>query len=75
MQRYDVYAADIGPKGFRVVEFDEYVTDETVTAVLDLLDDPQRVTAVTGHNYQLAARHYSYQTLSQSLQTMLAHLP
>lgn len=30
VQRYDVHAADIGPKGFQVVEFDEFITDEMV---------------------------------------------
>jgi len=30
VQRYDVYAADVGPKGFQVVEFDEFITDEAV---------------------------------------------
>jgi hypothetical protein len=29
-QRYDVYTADTGPKQFQVVEFDEFITDETV---------------------------------------------
>jgi mannosylglucosylglycerate synthase len=74
VQRYDVYAADIGPKGFQVVEFDEFITDKTVTAVADLLDNPHRVTQITGHNYRLAHEHYSLQVMVHQLQTLLAHV-
>lgn len=71
VQRYDVYAADIGPKGFRVVEFDEYVTDEVVTAVNHLLDNPQEVAEIAEHNYHIALQHYSYQTLQRGLQELV----
>jgi mannosylglucosylglycerate synthase len=70
VQRYDVYAADIGPKGFQVVEFDEFITDETVTAVTHLLDNPDQVAQMTDHNYRLAQQHYSFQTLARYLQTI-----
>jgi mannosylglucosylglycerate synthase len=75
VQRYDVYAADIGPKGFQVVAFDEFITDETVTAVTDLLDNPDQVAQMTDHNYHLALEHYSFHTVSRSLQTLLAQIP
>ncbi len=71
VQRYDVYAADIGPKGFRVVEFDEYVTDEVITAVNHLLDNPQEVAEIAEHNYHIALQHYSYQTLQHGLQELV----
>lgn len=71
VQRYDVYAADIGPKGFQVVEFDEYITDETITAVNRLLDDPAQVAQMAEHNYHIALQHYSYQTLQRLLQELV----
>jgi mannosylglucosylglycerate synthase len=71
VQRYDVYAADIGPKGFQVVEFDEYLTEETVTAVRQLLDNPQLTAVMVEHNYRLAVEHYGYATLRRSLQQLL----
>jgi mannosylglucosylglycerate synthase len=71
VQRYDVYAADIGPKGFQVVEFDEYITDETVTAVNHLLDNPAQVAQMAEHNYHIALQHYSYQTLQRLLQELV----
>lgn len=71
VQRYDVYAADIGPKGFQVVEFDEYLTDGVVTAVNNLLDNPSEVAKMAEHNYHLALQHYSYQTLQRCLQELV----
>jgi len=71
VQRYDVYAADIGPKGFQVVEFDEYLTEETVTAVRQLLDNPQLAAVMVEHNYRLAVEHYGYATLRRCLQQLL----
>jgi mannosylglucosylglycerate synthase len=71
VQRYDVYAADIGPKGFQVVEFDEYLTEETVTTVRQLLDNPQLTAVMVEHNYRLAVEHYGYATLRRCLQQLL----
>lgn len=74
VQRYDVYAADIGPKGFQMVEFDEFVTDETVKEVARLLDNPNRVAEMTDHNYRLAQTHYSFETLAVLLRGLVANV-
>lgn len=74
VQRYDVYAADIGPKGFHMVEFDEFITDETVEEVAHLLDHPDRVAEMTDHNYRLAQTHYSFETLAVLLQGLVANV-
>lgn len=71
VQRYDVYAADIAPKGFQLVEFDEFITDEAVTAVTHLLDNPDQVARMTAYNYRLAQKHYSFQTLTRCLEQLL----
>jgi hypothetical protein len=55
------------------VEFDEFITDETVTAVTHLLDNPDQVAQITAHNYRLAQQHYSFQTLTHYLQTLLVN--
>lgn len=74
VQRYDVYAADIGPKGFHMVEFDEFITDETVEEVAHLLDHPDRVAEMTDHNYRLAQTHYSFETLAVLLRGLVANV-
>ncbi len=54
-----------------MVEFDGYITDQTVWFVQRLLDDPNLVQEMTEYNYQLARRHYSYSMLERRLQTLL----
>ncbi len=59
VNRYPVYVADIAPTGLRAVEIDGVITEETVAAVVELLDDPALVEEITDHNYAVAGRHFS----------------
>ncbi len=72
VNNYSIFDIDIKPKGFRVIEFDGYITDDTVQHVRQVLDDPQLAQDMTDHNYRLARRHYSYTTLERRLQTLIA---
>jgi len=72
VNNYSIFDIDIKPKGFRVIEFDGYITDETVYHVRQVLQDPQLAHAMTEHNYQLAKRHYSYTMLKRRLEMLLA---
>lgn len=69
---YSIYDIDIKPKGFRVIEFDGFITAETVRQVQRVLHDPELVSEMTEHNFQTAQRHYSYQVLERRLQVILA---
>ncbi len=71
VNRYSVYAADIGPLGFEFVEIDGHVTDEAVAQVRALLHDPQRVRRMVEHNYALALEHFSYAALERALRSFL----
>jgi len=72
VNNYSIFDTDIKPKGFRVIEFDGFVTDETVQRVQQVLHDPQLTQEMTEYNYQLAQRHYSYAVLERRLQTLIA---
>lgn len=72
VNNYPIYATDIGPKGFEVVLFDEFVTEATVNRSRELLDDPEQVAQMVETNYQLALRHFSYDVLRRRLRTLLA---
>ncbi|MDJ0753594.1 MAG: glycosyltransferase family 4 protein [Ardenticatenaceae bacterium] len=72
VNRYAVYADDIGPLGFKFVELDGEVTDDVVTAVSEVLHNPTQTDLIVEHNYQLAQKHFSYQTLEEIL-TQLLH--
>jgi glycosyltransferase involved in cell wall biosynthesis len=74
VNHYSIYAIDIKPKGFRVIEFDGYITDETVRQTREVLQNPELVEDMVENNYQLARRHYSYDVLERNLKTMLVDL-
>ncbi len=71
VNNYSIYATDIRPKGFQVIEFDSYVTDDTVTQTKEVLDSPELQKEMGDTNYELALRHYSYKMLRHKLQVRL----
>jgi glycosyltransferase involved in cell wall biosynthesis len=72
VNNYSIFDIDIKPKGFRVIEFDGYITDETVRRVKQVLDEPAVARQMAEHNYQLAKQYYSYATLERRLQMLMA---
>jgi glycosyltransferase involved in cell wall biosynthesis len=70
---YSIYATDIRTKGFKVIEFDDYITEKTVKAAMEILDDPQLEATTCEYNYQVALRHFSYRTLRYKLSALLTH--
>jgi glycosyltransferase involved in cell wall biosynthesis len=71
VNRYSVYVADIAPLGFEFVEVDGWISDESLSEVRRLLDDPHRCQDVANKNYGLARRHFSYEVLASALQQLL----
>jgi glycosyltransferase involved in cell wall biosynthesis len=71
---YSIFSIDIKPKGFRVIEFDGYITDETVRQTRDILENPALGREMTEHNYQLGRRFYSYGVLERGLKTLIVDL-
>jgi glycosyltransferase involved in cell wall biosynthesis len=72
VNRYSVYVADIAPLGFDFVEVDGWISDESVSEVRRLLDDPERCQAMVDKNYELARRHFSYDVLASALSQLLS---
>jgi mannosylglucosylglycerate synthase len=68
---YRILKTDIQPKGFRLVEFDDYFRPEFMAQVVNLLDDPDRVEEMVEHNYEIGRRFYSYSVLETQLQALL----
>ncbi len=69
---YSIFNTDIKPKGFQVIEFDGFVSQRTVDATCELLQDKKRVSDMAAFNYSLAKRYYSYAVLQRRLETLLA---
>ncbi len=72
VNKYSIYDIDIKPKGFWVIEFDGFITDETVHQTTQILTNPNLAQQMAEHNYHLARRHYSFTVLERHLQTLLS---
>lgn len=71
VNNYSIFAIDIKPKGFRVIEFDSYITDKTVAQTRQVLEHPELAREMADYNYQLARRYYSYALLERNLQKLM----
>jgi len=71
VNNYSIFAIDIKPHGFRVIEFDGFITDDTVESVRQLLASPALSEEMTAANFALGKRYYSYSMLERRLQTLL----
>jgi mannosylglucosylglycerate synthase len=71
VNNYTIYSIDIKPKGFQAVEFNGFVTDETVNHVRKILKDREFVEEMTEHNYKLGKQYYSFTVLEQQLHVLL----
>jgi len=69
---YDIYRLDIKPKGFKVVEFDEFVTRQAVQQARELLLNPDRAAEIVEYNYALARQHFSYSNLEKLLVALIS---
>ena len=71
---YPVYLSDIKPTGIQAVEFHYDITNETVQATRQLLDNKALRNQVTQHNYEIGRTHFSHATLQQVLAQALERL-
>lgn len=69
--RYDVYAADIGPKGFDLIEIDGSLSAETADLVIQAIIDPVRRRRMVERNYYIARQYYSYEAVTPALEEIL----
>ena len=71
MSAYEIFKVDIEPKGFDVISFQDFPDGHTVARVKALLADPDRVAAMTEHNYHVGVRYYSYAGLERRLAPLI----
>jgi glycosyltransferase involved in cell wall biosynthesis len=72
VNNYSIYFFDIKPKGFDVIEMDDFITDDTVRKTREVLADPDRVRRMTDTNYALCLKHYGYRLLQTKLRHILS---
>ena len=72
VNNYSIYKTDIKPKGFQVIEFDGYITTETLEQARHALTHPDEVARQAEANFSLARRYFSYAVLERRLHLLLA---
>jgi glycosyltransferase involved in cell wall biosynthesis len=68
-----VYLPDIGSKGFRTVMIENgELTDRAVRDMADIIYNPSLATEIAEYNYQLGKKYFSYDTLREKLEELIA---
>jgi len=73
VNNYSIYAIDIKPKGFKVIELNDYVDDDAVNLTRKILKNPDLARETVEYNYELGKRYYSCSILKQKLKVLLAN--
>jgi glycosyltransferase involved in cell wall biosynthesis len=71
VNNYTIYATDIKPRGFWAIEFDGFITEDTVRDARLALERPELFQENLEQNYQLARKFFSFSILRRQLKTML----
>jgi glycosyltransferase involved in cell wall biosynthesis len=74
INRYAIFVRDIEPKGFDLIAMDGFLTRRTIESVKHVLFSADRREQMVAHNYQIAAKNYSYTVLRRWLKTLLINL-
>lgn len=69
---YDIFRTDIEPKGFRVIQMEGFVTEQTLSEVQEVLSNPGLVEEITSHNFELGRKHYSLHVLRDRVSAILS---
>jgi glycosyltransferase involved in cell wall biosynthesis len=69
---YEIFLIDIKPKGFKVIDFGNFITQKTIEMTRNVLMDKKYCQDMVRHNYYLARQYYSYRVLETRL-AMLLH--
>jgi len=71
---YAVYARDIDPLGFKIIEMNQLLTHEVVEQTRQVLNDPGLRSDWAGTNFSLGLKYFSYTVARRKLAGRLANL-
>jgi len=72
VNNYSIYSTDIKPKGFDVIEMDDFITNATVDEVKEVLQNKDLRDKMVEKNFRIARCFYSYETLEEKLLDLMA---
>jgi mannosylglucosylglycerate synthase len=73
VNNYSIYSHDIKPKGFDVIEMNDFISDSTVEYTMSVLDNPERVQQMVETNYTLGLKHYSHAVLRTNFRSLMSN--
>ena len=71
VNNYTIYEVDIRTKDFKVIFFNDFITDETVEQTANALLNPKQTLDECEHNYKQALKYFSYTKLRNNLKILL----
>ncbi len=71
VNNYSIYATDIKPKGFQVIEMDNFISKATIENTENVLGDRKLCREMADVNYKLGLQYYSYSVLRNQLRAVL----
>lgn len=74
VNRYSIYEIDIKPKGFQVIEFDGFITEQSIQQARRALKDAEYAQEMCRVNYRVARKHYSFSVLEMHLKALLTEI-
>lgn len=74
VNRYEVFARDIQPKGFQLPMIDGFINRRAVAEVRKLCNESDYRESVVRQNYELAGNYYSYRVLRYGLQSLFNNI-
>jgi glycosyltransferase involved in cell wall biosynthesis len=73
INRYEIFARDIEPKGLRLPTIDNFVTQRVVEEVRRLIENPEYRRETVEHNYAVASHFFSYSVARRKLSALIAN--
>ena len=74
VNNYSIYAIDIKPKGFSVIEIDGYISETAISQTKEILKNHKLCNEMVEHNYEIAERYFSYSVLRRKLVNLLTDI-
>ena len=74
VNNYSIYSFDIRPKGFKVIEMDNFISEESLESARKILDSPNLSKEWVDHNYRLGQIYYSYEVLEMHLENIIENM-
>lgn len=73
LNNYSIYSTDIRPKGFKVIEMDNFISRSTIEETRHVLQNKEVVKEMTETNYRLGEKYYSFEVLEALLTGLLTN--